>query len=144
VAGSASFLLVAAGRAAQRRLDDALATKDLSLRHVGALGHLTREPEMSYSDLARRAGVTPQSMRATVQQLEASGAVRRRPGGQGRAARLEVTARGHRLLAWAADQAAALDDELLAELDEEARSGLRGLLLRLALGGRWPGEPSSR
>lgn len=141
VAGSTSFLLVVAGRTAQARLDELLAEKGLTLRHVGALGHLRREPELSYSDLARRAGITPQSMRATVVQLEQAGAVRRREGRQGKAARLDVTARGHRLLSWAAERAEALDAELFGHVDAAARSALRDQLLGVALPGRGPGVP---
>jgi DNA-binding MarR family transcriptional regulator len=111
---STSFLLVALGRTLQARLEAALAERGLTLRHIGALGHLAGRPDLSYSDLARRAGITPQSMRATVRRLETLGAVRRLPGGQGKAASLEVTALGHDLLAWAGTAAAQVDDEFLA------------------------------
>ena len=43
---SSAFLLVAAGRTAQRRLDDALGERGLALRHIGALGHLARRPDL--------------------------------------------------------------------------------------------------
>jgi DNA-binding MarR family transcriptional regulator len=137
---SSAFLLVAAGRTAQRRLDDALAERGLALRHIGALGHLARRPDLSYSDLARRAGITPQSMRATVRQLEALGAVRRTLPGQGHAARLEVTPSGLALLAWAGEQAHAIDAELLAALSPEDRDALRAALVPVAMPN---GPPSS-
>ncbi|MDQ2707033.1 MAG: MarR family transcriptional regulator [Actinomycetota bacterium] len=38
------------------------------------LGHLAGEPGLSYSELGRRAGVTAQSMQATLRQLEERGA----------------------------------------------------------------------
>jgi len=132
--GSLALLLVGAGRAAQRRIDAVLAPEGLTLRHVGALGHLAHEPDLSYSDLARRVGVTPQSMRATVQHLEVLGAVRRTLPGHGHPARLEVTADGQRLLKRARAAVAALDETLLGSVPPELLDGMRGALLRLMLG----------
>ena len=131
--GTTTFLLLAAGRVAQRRLDEALAARGVTLRHVGALGHLAHRPEMSYSDLGRRAGVTSQSMRATVRHLEALGAVHRTLPGHGHAARLEVTDEGRALLAWAAAQARALDEELFGPVPPEDVAALRHAILPLAL-----------
>jgi DNA-binding MarR family transcriptional regulator len=138
---STTFALVAAGRAAQRRLDDALAARGVGLRHLGALGHLLRAPELSYSDLARRAGVTPQSMRATVRQLEALGAVTRAPGGQGRAARLEVTDEGRDLLTWAGEVARSVDEELLGDLSEAERRRVGQAAQAVAMSEVGPGGP---
>jgi DNA-binding MarR family transcriptional regulator len=138
LAMSSSFLLVAAGRTMRARLDAELATRGLTLRHVGALGHLAGRPDISYSELARRAGITPQSMRATVRRLEELGAVRRDPGGQGRAASLEVTGAGRDLLAWAGEAAARVDAEALADIAPDDRATLRRVLLAVALP---PGVP---
>ena len=137
---SLALLLVGAGRAAQRQIDAALAPEDLTLRHVGALGHLAHEPDLSYSDLGRRAGVTPQSMRATVQHLETLGAVRRTLPGHGHPARLEVTAAGQRLLTRAREAVAALDRTLLASVPADQLHGLRMALFELMMSGFPPGE----
>jgi DNA-binding MarR family transcriptional regulator len=107
---STTMLLVGAGRAAQQRLEDALAELGLTLRHLGALGHVSRSPGMSYSDLARRAGITPQSMQATMSQLAALGAIEIES--RGRASYPRLTARGGRLLEVAADAAEACDRAL--------------------------------
>lgn len=89
------MLLIALGRIAREELDDVLAGDGLSLRHLGALGHLRRTPRLSYSGLGRRAGVTAQSMQATVSHLERIGAVSRSDAtGRGRAADLTVTSAG--------------------------------------------------
>jgi DNA-binding MarR family transcriptional regulator len=130
---SISFLLVAAGRTAQARLEEAVAVHGLTLRHLGALGHLSSRPDLSYSDLARRAGVTPQSMHATVRQLEEVGAVAREHEGHGHRARLEVTPAGRDLLASAASIAHQLDDELLASVPATQRAALRSLLAEIAM-----------
>jgi DNA-binding MarR family transcriptional regulator len=91
----AAFLLISLGRMLREDVDAALRPLDLSLRHLSALEHLSRQPGLSYSELARRAGVTPQSMQATLTQLEQLGAVERHTSaGRGRTARLHVTPAG--------------------------------------------------
>jgi DNA-binding MarR family transcriptional regulator len=107
-------LLVALGRQVEARLDEALAPAGLSLRLMGALGHLARQPGLSYTELAARARVTPQSMHATVASLIEAGAVSPAGTGRGRRALLEVTPRGHRLLAAGQEAVAAVDAELRA------------------------------
>ncbi|PZA19118.1 MarR family transcriptional regulator, partial [Modestobacter versicolor] len=89
-ADSPVMLAILAGRAWEARLNTALRAHGLSLRHLGALGHLAGTPGLSYTDLARRARVTVQSMHATVGTLTELGAVREPGGGRGRAALLEV------------------------------------------------------
>ncbi|MFI5782338.1 MarR family winged helix-turn-helix transcriptional regulator [Nocardia sp. NPDC051570] len=133
---SVTTRLILAGRFAARGLDEALSEHGLSLRLLGALGHLARNPELSYSDLARRAGVTAQSMHATVRTLEDMGAVTRHNAGQGRRARLEVTDHGRKLLAVAADVTARLDRQLLDSLTPGDRTGLTTALAALI-----PGPP---
>jgi DNA-binding MarR family transcriptional regulator len=95
---NAAFLVMALGRRIRDRVDRDLRAHGISLRHLSALGHLYREPGISYSELARRAHVTPQSMMATLRGLEDRGAVERSSDpGRGRTATLHVTAEGHRL-----------------------------------------------
>jgi DNA-binding MarR family transcriptional regulator len=129
---STTMMLIAAGRVAQRRFESALANQHLTLRHIGAIGHLAHTPDLSYSDLARRARVTPQSMHATIGQLVELGAVTTET--RGRATILQLTAHGHELLALAADAAYACDElldvdsgvlaKLLAELRKTAMQPL--------------------
>jgi DNA-binding MarR family transcriptional regulator len=114
------MLLVLAGDTLARRLNDRLQPHGLSLRLLGALGHLNRDPQISYTELAGRARVTVQSMHKTVAALVELGAVRRPPGGRGRTAALEVTERGHELLAAGTAVVAGLDAELDAALPAPA------------------------
>ena len=79
------------------------------------------QPDLSYSDLARRSRVTSQSMHATVRQLEELGAVRRTLAGQGHRARLEVTERGQQLLDTARQAAATLDAQVMADVSDADR-----------------------
>ena len=138
------MLTVLAGRAWETRLNTALRVHGLSLRHLGALGHLAGSPGLSYTDLARRARVTVQSMHATVAALTELGAVREPGGGRGRAALLEVTDRGRELLATAREVVAAMDAELTAALPPPTRAGLTaGLLAGLRAAGGPPAAPTA-
>ncbi|MBO0678461.1 winged helix-turn-helix transcriptional regulator [Mycolicibacterium sp. S2-37] len=129
VAMSTTMMLIAAGRSAQRRFEAALAEQQVTLRHIGAIGHLARNPELSYSDLARRARVTPQSMHATIGQLVDLGAVVTET--RGRAAYPRLTDRGHDLLSFAAEAAAACDAEF--GIDESVVPRLREELKKIAM-----------
>ena len=111
-AASPAVLLVALGRQVEAWLDAALEPAGLSLRLMGALGHLARQPGLSYTELAGRARVTPQSMHATVARLIEAGAVAPAGTGRGRRALLEVTPQGHRLLASGQQAVAGVDAEL--------------------------------
>ncbi|MBH1936888.1 MarR family transcriptional regulator [Streptomyces sp. AV19] len=129
-----SLLLIGAGRFTQDAANRALAERgDRSLRLMGALGHLVHEPGLSYSELARRAGVTAQSMQATVVQLERVGAVARAtPAGRGRTAALHVTDEGHRMLGEMRQALAGLEEPLTEGLSAEERAVLTAALLRVA------------
>ncbi|AXB42161.1 hypothetical protein A4R43_06120 [Amycolatopsis albispora] len=122
---SLALNLIAAGREAQRRIEQALAPHGLTLRHLGALGHLARRPDLSYSDLARRAGITAQSMHATVRLLQDAGAVADAPVERGKKARLEVTPRGRELLDEVAAALERIDAELLDGLTAEQQAAVR-------------------
>ena len=127
---STTMLLVAAGRASQRRLEGALREHGVTLRHLGALGHLARDPALSYSDLARRVAVTVQSMHSTIGALVDLGAIEVETAQRGRPAQLRLTERGHELLRVAGAVAHDLDAALpLGDLD--ART-LKGALLEIA------------
>lgn len=110
---SAAFLLMTVGRQIREEIEARLRAEEMSLRHLSALGHLARNPGLSYSELARRAGITPQSMQATLNALEARGAVERvTEAGRGRTAELRVTAEGDRLRHAARQVVAGVDAEL--------------------------------
>lgn len=127
---SPTFLIMNLGRRLRDQVERELRTSGLSLRHLSALGHLAHEPGLSYSELARRAGVTAQSMQATLNQLEALGAVERTTeAGRGRTARLQVTEHGESLRATARTVIAETDEKLLATVPDEDRSALTRALI---------------
>ena len=74
---NAAFLLSGLGRIVRDEIEADLHREGLSLRHLSALGHLSRQQDVSYSEMARRAGVTVQSMQATIAGLEDLGAIER-------------------------------------------------------------------
>ena len=106
------MLLVVLGRQTETTLNASLERVDLSLRLFGALGHLARQPGLSYTALAGRARVTPQSMHATIATLIEAGAVLPAGTGRGRRALLEVTPHGHELLAAGQEAIAGVDARL--------------------------------
>ena len=121
------MVLIGIGTTLREHLDERLSVHDITMRHYGALGHLSNAPELSTSDLARRARVTPQSMRATIEHLEEIGAVEHRRHGQGKASELVVTAAGRRLLERARTIVAELDTQLLGHIAD--RDEIRDALL---------------
>lgn len=137
-----AMVLILAGDRLAKRANDELRPHGLSLRHLGALGHLNRDPQISYTELARRARVTVQSMHKTVAALVELGAVRHPAGGRGRTAALEVTERGHELIALGTSVVAGLDAELAAALpDPAAGDRLAAELLSLLRPAAPPARP---
>ena len=121
---NAAFLVISLGRMLREDVDAQLRPLALSMRHLSALGHLSRQPGLSYSELARRAGITPQSMQATLRQLEQVQAVERRTvPGRGRTAQLHVTAVGRDLLGQGRQVIDSAEERLLAAVPADQRAG---------------------
>ena len=131
---SPAFLLMNLGRLVRTDVEALLRGQGSSLRHLSALGHLSREPGISYSELARRAGITAQSMQATLRQLEDLGLVERRTqAGRGRTAELYVTAAGHAVMDESRQAFTDVEQRLLASMPEADREVLTRLLLQILL-----------
>lgn len=129
---NAAFLLMALGRRVRTQVEDRLRASGLTYRHLSALGHLAGQPDLSYSELARRAGVTAQSMQATVSHLEQLGAVERTTEpGRGRPSRLRVTDEGRRLVQAGMAVVADAEEDLLAGLGPDRRRRLTADLSEL-------------
>jgi DNA-binding MarR family transcriptional regulator len=112
---------MAIGRQMRTRVDAALKAEGIGVRHLSALGHLSREPGLSYSELGRRASVTPQSMQATLIRLQEIGAVEKTgTSGRGRTAQLFVTDEGRRLIGVGMAAYAELDTFLAEYVDDDA------------------------
>lgn len=141
---SPAFLIMSLGRRIREEVEQGLASHRISLRHFSALGHLAREPGLSYSELARRAGITVQSMQATLRHLEDLGAVERRTApGRGLSAELHLTGQGTELLADGRQLVTAADERLLATLPADQRVTLGRLLLTVFRAAATPDEATS-
>jgi DNA-binding MarR family transcriptional regulator len=129
----------AAGRAAPRvsyvvgRLDRALslaigarvAPHGVTLGEYVALSLLSRQTGLSNAQLARRSLVRPQSMMEVIAALERKGLIEREPdANHRRILRARVTRRGRGVLAACDSATSALEDEMLADLDDGPRDEL--------------------
>ncbi|MDX6259601.1 MAG: hypothetical protein QOH84_1289 [Kribbellaceae bacterium] len=119
------------GRQLRDQAEAALRDQGLSMRHFSALGHLAHQPGLSYSELARRDGITTQSMQSTLRQLQDLGAVEllTEPG-RGRTADLQVTKSGQALLERGRAVLRAADQRLLDALGNENGELLAGFALQ--------------
>jgi DNA-binding MarR family transcriptional regulator len=75
----AGYLAWQFGQAATQRLEKALRSLDLSLAQLRCLTQVSLSPGMSSAEVARRAGLTAQSMGAAVSGLIARGLLSRSP-----------------------------------------------------------------
>ncbi|MGK4585461.1 MarR family winged helix-turn-helix transcriptional regulator [Kitasatospora sp. HPMI-4] len=104
--------------------------------HLTVLAHLWDRDAVSIAELARRAGVTRQTMHRAVRQLVDEGLLSTEAGsGFPRAALVRVTGDGARRREVAARILAELEDELAAHLGAESLAALREILSR-----PWPGS----
>lgn len=99
----------------EARLSDRLHDLGLTTRRYGLLAHIAAVPDVSFSELARRTGVTVQSAHAAARALAAAGLVADATAHAGSASTLRVTQLGHELLELARERLAELDRELRAE-----------------------------
>ena len=128
---SPSLLLMMLGRRLREQAELDLRAQGLSMRQFSALGHLAHQPGLSYSELARRDGITTQSMQATLLHLEEIGAVERLSApGRGRTADLQVTESGQVLLEKARDVLRAVDRRLADALGNDGADKLAGLTMQ--------------
>jgi len=112
------MIMVLLARRLEARVERSLKLIGLSMRKLGLLGHLSREPGVSYSALARRAGIKVQSLHPIMDELTRDGlVVTVGEGGQGRAAVIELTERGRDALARANEVISDIDTDVFAEAD---------------------------
>jgi DNA-binding MarR family transcriptional regulator len=132
---SPALLLMMLGRQLREQAEAELREQGLSMRHFSALGHLAHQPGLSYSELARRDGITTQSMQSTLRQLQELGAVEllTEPG-RGRTADLQVTQAGQALLEKGRAVLRTADRRLLDAIGNENAEQLAELVLQTLVG----------
>lgn len=125
---SPALTMVVQARMVEQRIEAGLAPLGLSMRKFGVLGHLRATPGLSFSALARRAGIKVQSLHPIIDALTGEGYVRTvGEVSQGRAATLELTDEGV--------EAVESGSRLLAEVDQSVFSAGEWAVLGEALNG---------
>jgi DNA-binding MarR family transcriptional regulator len=109
---SPTIALLTVARAAEVAVASALEPHGLTLRKYGILGHIAHTPGLSLSELARRSGITVQSVHTLINALVDAGFVKSVVPSSGHAAQLSVTPAGADLLGRLNQELAALDAEL--------------------------------
>jgi DNA-binding MarR family transcriptional regulator len=114
------------------RLEKALRVEALTLAQHNALQHAARTPGVSAAAIARRSGITAQSMGAAVGQLVERGLLRREPHPTSRRSmRLYTTDEGHSLATRAASIAARIEAETTSPLGPDDKDTIHRLLHQL-------------
>lgn len=113
----------------QRRIDDALRSETgLTVRQFGVLAHLVDDPGLGSGQLARLVMITPQSMGALLDGLEAAGLIARdRSAARGTRMATRLTSDGHAALdaAYAVAAGLAAEERAWLPADEAARLNAR-------------------
>jgi DNA-binding MarR family transcriptional regulator len=125
------YLVGRADRVVRRALNEVLAEHGLSLNQYTTLSVLAHLGGLSNAQLARRSLVSPQSMNEVLLGLEERGLVRRRAHpDHGRILQGRVTAKGLKVLAACEVEVDAVEERMVAGLDEQERRMLRHALLQ--------------
>ncbi|WP_405392749.1 MarR family winged helix-turn-helix transcriptional regulator [Streptomyces sp. NBC_01102] len=141
-----AYLVYATGKAARRRLTEALAPHGLRLWHLTVLTMLADVGPRSKGDLASRLDMNQSDLARTVQDLDKAGhvACTRDPADR-RRIEVALTPAGSSVLSRLNDEVASIDKDLLAPLDEAERAQFAALLRRVhgRLGPAGDGTPGS-
>jgi len=126
------YLLARAGEDGVREFNRALQPYGLRGRHYTVLVVAASSSGRSQREISDLLGLDPSGIVAMVDDLERLGLVRREPNPDDRRTRLVVaTGAGRQRLQETEPVARAVDDRLLADLDENERQTLRALLQRI-------------
>ena len=129
----AAFLLAQVGAHAASRFADLLAPLHLSPPYAGILRALSKSAGLSQRELSSMLNVHPSRLVGLVDELEASGFVKRRENADDRRTyALHLTDEGQAILGEIGRIAKEHQDSLLASLGKEERGQLADLLQRIA------------
>jgi DNA-binding MarR family transcriptional regulator len=130
------YQVVRVGEAAERAFTRLMASLGLQVRQFGILVHVAQEDGLPQAALARRLGVTAQSVGPHVEVLVERGLLQRdRPAGRGHPAAVHLTDAGRALLREAAGRAREMERSTTEHLGPGGRArmlaDLHGMLERL-------------
>ncbi|MFE3516128.1 MarR family winged helix-turn-helix transcriptional regulator [Streptomyces sp. NPDC059166] len=132
VLGLNTYLMYATGKAARRRLTDALAAHGLRLWHLTILAMLDEAGRLSKGDLATRLDMNQSDLTRTVTDLDAAGYVEcARDASDRRRIEVALTPAGRAALTRLQADVTGTETELLAALDHEERERFTDLLRRV-------------
>jgi DNA-binding MarR family transcriptional regulator len=130
VAPRVSYVIGRLDRALSLALAERVAPQGVTLGEYVTLSLLSRQTGLSNAQLARRSLVRPQSMMEVIAALERKGLIEREPDEKHRRILRARVTRDGRLVLTACDRAvSALEDEMLADLDDAQREALQRALV---------------
>jgi MarR family transcriptional regulator, repressor for mepA len=116
----------------RKAADDWVKERDLSVEQGFTLGYLAQFPGVIQRDIAQLTGTTAASVTSLLQGLERRGLVERRSqDGDARSKRVYATPAGAALVAGFQEAMVAVDEAMLAPLDDAERSTLHELLKKI-------------
>jgi DNA-binding MarR family transcriptional regulator len=131
--GQPAFLLAQLGAHAASQFAERLRVLELSPPDAGILRLLRKEPGLSQQELAARLKIHPSRLVAILDNLEKRGCVERKPNpADRRLYSLHLTRDGEEILGRVGTVAREHQEALLAALDNEERTQLGALLLKVA------------
>ena len=125
------YLLVRCVDQISRPWHEALRAQGINPRQFSTLATLAHDPGVSQGELARRVMITPQSMSESLSRLVEAGLVSRSDMGPGRAAQLELTDDGRKLLSRAYPVVEELNRDCFSALTDTERTELARVLQKL-------------
>lgn len=135
---SPTIALLTLSRSAEAEVAALLKLHGLTVRKYGVLGHIKGSPGISYSELARRSGITVQSVHTLIGSLVEAGLVDSAVDATGLAARLTVAAPGDRLLRAVERELTALDEQLFSSPEMSGLADALESVLRARMRGAAP------
>lgn len=127
-----AYLLSLSGKAGRTRIAERLAQRGLRLWHMAVLAALADFGPHAQRDLCTRLSVDPSDMAKVIEQLADGGHVERtRDTADRRRVLISLTTAGRHLLHELVREAEEVDVTLLSTLDDNERSQLHALLLKV-------------
>jgi DNA-binding MarR family transcriptional regulator len=136
-----SFLIWHAQRAVNARLEEVLRPLGLTASQYGSLSNLVHVGELSGADLARAAGLTPQSIAVGLGHLMAKGWIERRPHPvHGRVSLQAITPAGRDVWREADRRVTAIEKEIVRVIPGRQEDWRDGLVAMISALGATPPE----